>query len=69
MEMPRWLRKIRVSEADKAELLTMKMETEQQAVEARGLLADARRTAERVRRARDRDTYNASLDQIFGGDK
>jgi hypothetical protein len=67
--MPKWLRRIRVPEGDKQELQDMKMETERQAVEAKGLLADARLTAERVRRARGRDTYTASLDQIFGGDK
>lgn len=69
MEMPKWLRRIRVPETEKQELATMKMETERQAVEAKGLLADARQTAARVRRARRRDTYNASLDDIFGGDK
>lgn len=67
--MSRWARRIHVSEKDKQELETMKVETEQQATEAKGLLAEARSTAERVRRARGRDTYNASLDQIFGGDK
>jgi hypothetical protein len=66
--MSRWLRRIHVSEEDKAALRTMKVETERQAEEARGLLADARVTADKVRRARARDTYNASLDQIFGGD-
>lgn len=67
--MGKWLRRIRVTEEEKAELRRMKVETEHQATEAKGLLADARLTADRVRRARRRDTYNASLDQIFGGEK
>lgn len=67
--MGKWLRRIRVTEEEKAELRTMKAETEVQATEAKGLLADARLTADRVRRARGRDSYNAHLDQIFGGDK
>ncbi len=67
--MAKWLRRIRVPEEDRAALETMKVETEHQATEAKGLLADARSTAERVRRARGRDHYNASLDEIFGGDK
>jgi hypothetical protein len=67
--MGKWLRRIRVTEEEKAELRRMKVETDAQATEAKGLLADARLTADRVRRARSRDTYNASLDQIFGGDQ
>lgn len=66
--MAKWLKRIRVSDEDKQALETMKVETEQQATEAKGLLADARLTADKVRRARRRDSYNASLDQIFGGD-
>lgn len=67
--MVKWLRRIRVPEGDKAELEKMKTETEIQATEAKGLLADARFTADRVKRARRRDNYTATLDQIFGGDK
>ena len=67
--MGKWLRRIRVSEEEKEALRKMKVETEHQATEAKGLLADARRTAAKVRRARGQDSYNASLDQIFGGDQ
>lgn len=67
--MGKWLRRIKVTEAEKAELQQMKAETEVQATEAKGLLADARLNADRVRRARRADTYNASLDQIFRGEK
>lgn len=67
--MAKWLRRIRVPDGEKAELEKMKTETQVQATEAKGLLADARVTADRVKRARRRDNYTATLDQIFGGDK
>lgn len=63
-----WSRKsVTIPEHEKQELEQMQRAAEEQKVEARSLLEDARIIGEKCRESRRRNHYRLVLDQIFEG--